>query len=173
MRTNQDQIYDEIKALRLNVHDVKKDVVADITTKTDILSKSVSALSMKVSSKQNAGPENSHPLSSKKKLLIVGDSLSRNVKLSVVKNVTDMEIKRVEAFIVDKNDAKARYPDRNFIETVPTELEKDTFSTLVLQGGTNEVSNLDVSGNVGEKIETLKEEIRASSVKLFVLTLGY
>ena len=55
----------------------------------------------------------------------------------------------------------------NFIDTVPTELEKDTFSTLVLQGGTNEVSNLDVSGNVGEKIETLKEEIRASSVKLF------
>ena len=100
--------------MRLNVHDVKKDVVADITTKTDILSKSVSALSMKVSSKQNAGPENSHPLSSKKKLLIVGDSLSRNVNLYVVKNVTDMEIKRVEAFIVDKNDAKARYSDRKF-----------------------------------------------------------
>ena len=36
----------------------------------------------------------------KKKMLIVGDSLSRNLNMSVVKNVTDMSDKRVVSFIV-------------------------------------------------------------------------
>ena len=52
---------------------------------------------------------------------------------------------------------------------VPRELKVDTFSTLILQGGTNEVSNLDVSGISVEKIEALKEEIKVSSEKLFYL----
>ena len=93
----------------------------------------------------------------KKKMLFVGDSLSRNLNISVLRNVRNMEVKRVEAFIIDKNDVKARYPDKNFSEIVPKELKKDTFSTLVLQGGTNEVSNLDTSGsNSIEGIEALK-----------------
>ena len=40
---------------------------------------------------------------------------------------------------------------------------------MILQGGTNEVSNLDISGNAGERIETLKEEIKVSSEKLFCI----
>ena len=107
------------------------------------------------------------PKSRKKKLLFVGDSLSRNLNISVIKNVTDMNVKRAEAFIVAKDDPKARFPDKNFIEVVPKELEQDDYSVLVLQGGTNEVTNLDVSGNVSEKIEALKDEIKTSSVKMF------
>ena len=38
---------------------------------------------------------------------------------------------------------------------------------MILQGGTNEISNLDVSGNSIDRIEALKEEIKASSVKMF------
>ena len=40
---------------------------------------------------------------------------------------------------------------------------------MVLQGGTNEVSNLDVSQNVTENIEPLKAEVRKSSEKMFEL----
>ena len=91
------------------------------------------------------------PTKQKKKLLFVGDSLSRNLNISVIKNVTDMDVKRAEAFAVAKDDPKARFPDKNFTEIVPKELEKDNYSVMVLQGGTNEVTNLDVSGNVTEK----------------------
>ena len=94
----------------------------------------------------------------KKKILFVGDSLSRKLNLSVIKNVTNHDVKRVEAFIVDKNDKKAKYPEKNFIDTVSTELESDNFSTLILQGGTNEITNLDVSGNDAiKRIEVLKK----------------
>ena len=84
-----------------------------------------------------------------------------------MKNVTDIELQRVEAFIIGNNDHKAKHPEKNFTEIVPRELIKDSYSTLILQGGTNEVSNLDVSGNTIDNIEALKEEIKASSEKMF------
>ena len=93
--------------------------------------------------------------------------MSRNLNISVIKNVTDMEVQRAEAFVIGKSDPKARFPDKNFVEIVPKELKKDNYSVLVLQAGTNEVTNLDVSGNVGEKIEALKSEIKISSEKIF------
>ena len=46
--------------------------------------------------------------------------------------------------------------------------DKDV-NELILQGGTNEISNLDVSGNISVKMEAMKEEVKASSVKLFNL----
>ena len=103
----------------------------------------------------------------KKKMLIVEDSLSRNLNMSVVKNVTDMSVKRVESFIVSKDDPKARVPTKNFEEIVPNELSVDKYTTLVLQGGTNEISNLDVSGDVGTKIEAMKNEVKVSTSKLY------
>ena len=134
----------------------------------DKIVKSLSSLDEKVNSIKHQNVNQSQPTPpKKKKILLVGDSLSRNANISVVKNVMDMDVKRVEAFIMDKDDVKARNPSKNFMETVPRELEKDDFSTLIIQGGTNEVSNLDVSGDIGPKIETLKEEIKASSTKMF------
>ena len=38
-----------------------------------------------------------------------------------------MAVKRVEAFIVDRNDHKAKIPTKNFMEIVPRELEKNSF----------------------------------------------
>ena len=93
--------------------------------------------------------------------------MSRNLNMSVVKNVTDVSIKRVEFFIVSKDDPKARVPTKNFEEIVPNELSVDKYTTLVLQGGTNEISNLDVSGDVGTKIEAMKNEVKVSTSKLY------
>ena len=78
-----------------------------------------------------------------------------------------MDVKRAEAFVTAKHDPKARFPDKNFAEIVPKELKNNDYSMMILQGGTNEVSNLDVSGNVTERIEALKTEIRSSSEKMF------
>ena len=80
------------------------------------------------------------------------------MNISVVKNVTNNDLKRVESFIVNKNDQKARFPGTSLVEIAPQELKSGKYSTLIIQGGTNEISNLDVSGNLIEKIESLKQE---------------
>jgi hypothetical protein len=165
LRSNQDHIYDEIKALKQTALDSKKEMFDDITCKLDNLSKLVTSLK----DNQPNQKQTSQTLPKKKKILFVGDSLSRKLNISVVKNVTDMDFKRVEAFIVSKDDPKAKIPSKNFTEIVPRELKKDNVSTLVLQGGTNEISNLNVSGNISEKMEAMKEEIRVSSLRLFNL----
>ena len=38
------------------------------------------------------------------------------MNISVIKDVTDIDLKRVEAFIVDKDDPKAKIPTKNFID---------------------------------------------------------
>ena len=137
-----------------------------VNEKVDFLVKKVSSLN----SSANVQPKQDHQKANKKKkILIIGDSLSRNLNVSVLKNVIDMDVKRAEAFIIGQNDPRSRFPDQNFTDIVPKELKKEEFSTLILQGGTNEVSNLDISGNAGERIETLKEEIKVSSEKLFCI----
>ena len=49
---------------------------------------------------------------------------------------------------IAKDDPKARFPAMNFTDIVPKELSQDCYSSLVLQGRTNEVSILDVGGKV-------------------------
>ena len=143
----------------------KKDIKDHVDHKIGTLIKVVTSIKSYSTSSPNP-KENTQSAPQKKKILLVGDSISRKLNLSVLKNVTDMEIKRVEAFTVSQNDPKARFPDKNFNDVVPRELAKEAFSTLISQGGTNEISNLDISGNTVEKIEALKNEIRVSSEKV-------
>ena len=157
LKSNQDHLYEEIKTLKTLTMDSKKDILNTINSKVLTLGKGEG---------QNQKPV---PVQQKKKILFVGDSLSRKLNLSVVKNITNMDIKRAEAFIVGNDDPKAKIPSKNFVETVPRELENENVSTLIIQGGTNEISNLDVRGNIEDKIEAMKEEVRVSSKKLFNL----
>ena len=165
LKSNQDLIHDEIKSLKETALGTKKEILDDISAKVDKITRSMPP------SKSGQPDLNQPPtlLPKKKKILLVGDSLSRKLNLSVVRNVTDMEVKRVEAFIVGKNDPKAKVPSKNFTETVPRELRDEDVNTLILQGGTKEISNLYVSGNISVKMEAMKEEVKASSVKLFNL----
>ena len=149
-----DGMFKEVNVLRDNIKEVRKDI---------------NKIDDKIKTTEHVNNVQPNP-NREKKILFVGDSLSRKMNLSVIKNVTNHEVKRVEAFIVDKNDKKAKYPEKNFIDTVSTELESDQFSTLILQGGTNEITNLDVSGyDAIRRIEVLKDEVRESSEKLFKL----
>ena len=97
-----------------------------------------------------------------KNILMVGDLLSRNLSASVVKNVTDMKFRWVEAATVEKEDDRA-----SFRETVETELEREPVDTLVIQGGTEEVTNLDITGDVSSKMESMKKTIKTSFENLF------
>ena len=157
----------EMQELKQTILDSNRKGSADLQLKIDKLSESVS--SFKKRDDIAPLPHQTSPKEGKEKILLVGDSLRRNLNISVVKNITDMELKRVEAFIVDKDDPKARIPAKNFVEIVPNELKKDDYSTLIIQAGTNEVSNLNVSGSTVDKIESLKQEIKSSSEKIFSL----
>jgi hypothetical protein len=165
LKSNQDNILDQIKLLKQSVLDSKQETSDVVSSKVDKLIKLVESVK---DFKTNQPSQTSQEMK-KKKVLFVGDSLSRKLNLSVVKNVTDTDIKRVEAFIVGKDDPKARVPSKNFTDIVPKELKNENVSTLILQGGTNEVSNLDVTGDIGVKMEAMKEEIKISSEKLFIL----
>ena len=158
---NQKNNCDELKVLKKITINSKSELTTLVNAKIDGLVKTVS------SNNSSKPVPTQDDMMKKKRVLMVGDSLSRNLNISVLQNVTNMEVKRTEAFIVDKNDPKARYPEKNFMEIVPEELKKDRYSTLILQGGTNEVTNLDTTGNVGDKIESLKEEIKVATEKLF------
>ena len=167
IRMNQDHIFDELKNLHVSV----KNNQAELIQSTKVAIESVTAKTEAIiKSFPNKHPkDNFDQRSQKNKLLFVGDSLSRNLNISVIKNVTDMNVKRAEAFVIAKDDPKASFPAKNFTDIVPKELSQDCYSTLVLQGGTNEVSNLNISGNVTQKIEILKDEIKKSSENMFEL----
>ena len=96
----------------------------------------------------------------RKGILLVGDTITRSINTSVVKNVVDTDFTRVEAISVDKDGEKPC-----FVDIVPQELEKNEYSTLLLQGGSHEITNLDMSLN----IESLKQIVKQSSISLFNL----
>ena len=111
-------IVEEMKNLKQTVLESTDKVSTEVEVKMDIFSKAFLSHVEKVDLKSK--PSQSHSKSGKEKILLVGDSLSRNLNLSVVKNVTDMDIKRAEAFIVAKDDPEARIPSKNFTEIVPS-----------------------------------------------------
>ena len=84
-------------------------------------------------------------------MLIAGTSLNRKLHRQVIKNVTDSDVKFVEAFTVDQ-DQDAFYPEKNFLKVVPDELKKDEYQVLVLSCGPNEISNINTTLNYTENI---------------------
>ena len=112
IHVNQNKLFDEIKALNKTVSknqnvpkELIKETMENITTKAEDVLRSF----QREMRKENVGSASTKE--QKKKLLFVGDSLSRNLNVSVIKNVTDMDVKRAEAFAVAKDDPKARFPD--------------------------------------------------------------
>ena len=161
IKVKQDAIFNEIKSMKVDISEAQKETIKHVDDKLKKCMETVKHNHINHVTTTVEVPR-------KKKILFIGDSLSRNLNVSVLKNVTDMEVRKAEAFIVDKNDVKARYPEKNLMDVVPRELKNDAFSTLILQGGTNEVSNLVTSGEMTmEKIDSLKHEIKASSEKIF------
>ena len=155
------EVFHELDNIKNPITDNIKEASASNATRIDNVEKTLSSL------KQVDFEEQKSSKGGKDKILLVGDSQSRNLNLSVIKNITNMEVKRAEAFIISNNDPKAKYPEKNFTDIVPEELKKDNYSTLILQGGTNEVTNLNTSGRIEDKIEGFKKEIKASSENMF------
>ena len=102
--------------------------------------------------------------------LWVGTSIGHTIDREKFEHETNSEITYVKSYMVDFDD-KAHFPTKNFLNTVPQELEKRQYDWLGIQSGSIEISNLDISGDTVENIENWKSIVHESSKKVFNLAL--
>ena len=103
------------------------------------------------------------------RILWVGDSHSYNLDRKLFEHRTDTKVDMAIAFTADKDD-DAKYPDRNFLGIVPERLRKDNYDTLVLQGGCNEISNIQTNKDFNvEDVTAWQEKVFESRAKIFQL----
>ena len=77
----------------------------------------------------------------RKEVLIVGTSITNNLDKRVCVEATDLNIDIATAYTIDA-DIDAKYREKNFMRIVPEKLKKKKYDTLVLQGGSIEITNL-------------------------------
>ena len=83
-----------------------------------------------------------------------GTSLSNALNTEKLEKDTNVEVKVVKAYCIQP---EGKFPDLNFTETVPAELEYDTPDTIVLESGSIEITNLDVKKAMMDTSKDLKE----------------
>ena len=100
-------------------------------------------------------------------ILWVGDSHSNSLDRNAFENLTNTKVDIAIAYTAD-SDADARYPERNLIKIVPERLSNKKYDTLVLQGGCNEISNVNVNQNFKpEDVKLWEEKVHRSRTKIF------
>ena len=103
----------------------------------------------------------------RKEVLVVGTSITNNLDKRVCANATNLNIDVATAYTVDA-DIDARYKEKNFMTIVPERLMKKKYDTLVLQGGSIEITNLNTKDEE-EDPKNWKKKVEASSTKMFNL----
>ena len=99
-------------------------------------------------------------------ILLVGTSLTNKLNKQVIQNVTDSKVTVAKAFTIDAKDGAVR-PDLNHKKVVPMELSKQEYDTLVLDGGVNEISNIDTSQDFIANIDVWKQKVANDSINMF------
>ena len=99
-------------------------------------------------------------------MLFIGDSISGNVEVDVLKNALDADIKTVKAYssVYDNN---ARFPAKNFLDVTENEIKKEQFDILLLQSGSVDITNLDTKSRPRENVEYFKQQVIISARNLF------
>ena len=107
------------------------------------------------------------------KILFIGDSITSSADLSLISDVTQSKIVTARAYCAkydnETNEAKgpAHYPQKNFLNVVPTEAIKDTFDHLIIQAGATDITNLKTNVNPEKNIEYYKQETVISAKNTF------
>ena len=99
-------------------------------------------------------------------MLFIGDSISGNVEVDVLKNALDADIKTVKAYssVYDNN---ARFPAKNFLDVTENEIKKEQFDILLLQSGSVDITNLDTKSRPRKNVEYFKLQVIISARNLF------
>ena len=77
-------------------------------------------------------------------------------------------IKTVKAYTATRED-DARFPNQNFLDVIDKELTKGAFDTLVIGGGSVDISNLDTYNDPEKNVPELRGKAIDSAQKLFSL----
>ena len=107
------------------------------------------------------------------KTLFIGDSISSNVDINSLEEATGSSITSARAYSslndTEANEAKqaVRFPNKNFQDVTPAELEKDDYNTLILQGGSVDITNLNTKANQSQNMEYFRQEAVISAKNLF------
>ena len=107
------------------------------------------------------------------KTLFIGDSISSNVDIKSLEDATGSSITSVRAYCslndTTENEVKqaAKFPNKNFQDVTPAELAKDVYNTLILQAGSEDITNLNTRANQSQYMEYFKQEAVISAKNLF------
>ena len=101
-------------------------------------------------------------------ILVVGTSLTNKLNKQVIQNVTENKVTMAKAFTIDEKDGAVR-PELNHKRVVPSELAKNRYDTLVLEGGVNEISNMNVDQDFIANIDILKKKVAQDSINMYNL----
>ena len=100
-------------------------------------------------------------------ILMVADSHSYNLDRNIFENNTKTKLDMAIAFTVDE-DVDAKYRSRNFLKVVPERLGKKKYDTLIMQAGSNEISNINLE-SPSLNITQWEKKVEESREKVFQL----
>ena len=106
--------------------------------------------------------------SGKDHVLWVADSILSNVDFDHLARNMKKRIKTVKAYTATRED-DARFPNQNFLDVIDKELTKGAFDTLVIGGGSVDISNLDTYNEPEKNVPELRGKAIDSAQKLFSL----
>ena len=107
------------------------------------------------------------------KILFIGDSISGHADINVLANATQSNIVTARAYsavfddVSNKGKKAAYYPNKNFLQVVPSEVVKESFEHLIIQTGSVDISNLKTEVNPAEHIDYFKQETIMSAKNIF------
>ena len=99
-------------------------------------------------------------------VLWVADSILSNVDFDFLSQRMKKKVKRVKAYTA-VYDEQAKFPDKNFLDVIDKELSNGSFNTLLIGGGSVDISNLDTTSDPEMNLQALSEQVLKSAHKLF------
>ena len=103
------------------------------------------------------------------KLLWISDSITSNVDFVFLSRQTNCNIKSVKAYNIAPDTGDSLFPNQNFLDVVDAELESSSYKTLVLGGGSVDITNLNTLDNPIDSITEYREKIIISAQKMFCI----
>ena len=100
------------------------------------------------------------------KLLFVGDSIASKANIKFLERASMKSIIAVNAYSSVRDD-RSFTPNENFLDVVENELKKNTFKSMVLAGGSTDITNLNTKDNPDPK--TLREAATVTAQNLFCI----
>ena len=135
---------------------VEKDITDRIAMKIDHILKDIKP------NLQRA--ENQIVSNGRKKMLFVGDSISRSLNISVLKNVLNYDIERVELDSLT---------DLNGLAALDMKMNEVQLSTIVMQSGSKQLTDLQIPNDAINSMEHLKDNVRKVSENMYTLAEKY